>query len=118
MGYEITDSLALSHHRITILKLKILYSMAHTRPQNNNTINNKLSTINYRIVCDICKGVNISSNAASFRLAPLKFASFKSLPDKSQFYKKQTHSKQKNTTEVHYFQVGTCKNSSPQITVS
>lgn len=37
-----------------------------------------------RIVCDICNGVCINLNAASFRLAPRKLASCRSLPERSQ----------------------------------
>lgn len=36
-------------------------------------------------VCAICRGFNINSNAAPFKLAPLRLASWRSHPDKSQF---------------------------------
>lgn len=37
------------------------------------------------MVCDICKGVSISSKEAPFKLAPRRLASCKSLPERSQF---------------------------------
>lgn len=43
----------------------------------------------YLIACDICRGVSMSSNAASFKFAPLRLASCRSLPDRSQFLKKK-----------------------------
>ena len=40
----------------------------------------------HRTVCDICSGVGINSKRVSFKLAPLKFASHKSLPDMLQYF--------------------------------
>lgn len=42
------------------------------------------STVLYRTVCDMCRGVGISSNLALSKFAPLRFASHRSDPDKSQ----------------------------------
>ena len=39
----------------------------------------------YRTVCDMCIGVSIRSNAVLVRLAPRRFASCRSLPDRLQF---------------------------------
>lgn len=50
---------------------------------NNLIIINTFMFLIYLIVCDMCNGVSINSNAAFFKLAPRKLASCKSLPDKS-----------------------------------
>ena len=42
------------------------------------------SVLIYLIVCDMCKGLCIDSSNVSLKLAPRKFVSFKSLPDKLQ----------------------------------
>lgn len=44
----------------------------------------------------MCKGVSINSKAASFKFAPRKLASCRSLPDKSQFCKYHFFKKRKH----------------------
>ena len=44
----------------------------------------------YRTAWAMCRGFNISSNAAPFRFAPRRLASCKSQPDKSQFWRKKS----------------------------
>lgn len=41
-------------------------------------------------LCDMCSGVSISSNIAPFTLEPLRLASWRSQPDRSQFCKTKT----------------------------
>lgn len=43
--------------------------------------------LSYLTLWDMCKGVSISSKMAPFTLDPLKLASCKSQPERSQFYK-------------------------------
>ena len=42
----------------------------------------KHKTHRHRMVCDMCSGVIMSSRVVSFRLAPRRLASWRSLPDR------------------------------------
>lgn len=44
----------------------------------------------YRTLWDMCRGVSISSKMAPFTLEPLRLASWRSHPERSQFWEKQT----------------------------
>ncbi len=44
----------------------------------------------YLTLCDMCRGVSISSKMAPFSLDPLRLASCRSQPDRSQFCREET----------------------------
>lgn len=55
------------------------------------------------MVCDMWMGVNMSSKAASLRLAPRRFASWRSDPDRSHFWEKKSKILKANIIRIRKF---------------
>ena len=65
----------------------IVWQAGGKKSQKDASWSRKVCAVSYLTLCDMCRGVSISSKMAPFTFDPLRLASCRSQPDKSQFCK-------------------------------